>query len=49
MTEQAKQKRKEYFKQWRKENKDRIKGYQAKYWEKKTQVEPDQQEPGATN
>lgn len=49
MTDQAKEARKEYFKKWRKENRDKIRGYESKYWEKKKQSESSKQDSGATN
>lgn len=35
--EKAKEAKKRYMKEWRKNNKDRIIAYQEKYWEKKLQ------------
>jgi hypothetical protein len=43
MTEEAKAKRREYFKQWRKANKEKAKEYNARYWEKKAQEEGQQE------
>lgn len=35
MTEEAKQLRREYYKRWRKENPDKVRASQARYWDKK--------------
>ena len=35
MTEEQKQKQREYHKQWRKNNKDRVLKHQEDYWERK--------------
>lgn len=35
MNEQAKEARRAYKRQWQKENRDKIRRYQEKYWEKK--------------
>ena len=39
MTEQARAKRNEYAKKYREANKDRIKEYNTRYWEKKARQE----------
>jgi len=35
MTQEAKDAMKQYMREWRKKNKEKIKTYRAKYWEKK--------------
>lgn len=35
MTEQAREARREYMKQWRAENRDKTREYQQRYWAKK--------------
>lgn len=35
MTEEAKQAKREYAREWRKKNKDKIKAAQERYWNKK--------------
>lgn len=35
LSEEALKKRREYFKRWRQEHRDRVKEYQARYWAKK--------------
>lgn len=42
MTDQAKKQRNEYAKKWREANKEKVKEYQAKYWEKKAKVNDDE-------
>lgn len=37
MTEQAKEARRAYKREWNRKNKDRVKSYQEKYWTKKAQ------------
>ena len=37
MTPEAKEKRNEYMRQWRKNNKDRTKQHQADYWQKQAE------------
>ena len=37
MTEAAKAARREYKKKWQRENADKVKEYQARYWDKKAQ------------
>ncbi len=44
MTEQAKQARREYKRQWNRRNKDKVQQAQARYWEKKAQAAQDQQQ-----
>lgn len=39
MTEQARQKQRDYYKAWREANKEKIKQYNAKYWERKANAE----------
>lgn len=39
MNEAAKQARKEYQRQWRNKNKDKVKAAQERYWEKKAKEE----------
>lgn len=36
LTEQARLKRNEYMRNWRNENKDKVKAINSRYWEKKT-------------
>lgn len=35
MNDRAKEKRKEYYRKWRKNNKEKIKKYNSNYWERK--------------
>ncbi len=37
LTEEARKARNEYARKWREANKEKIKGYMAKYWERKGQ------------
>lgn len=37
LSEEAKQKRAEYQRNWRRKNPDRLRKYQASYWEKQAQ------------
>lgn len=39
MTEQAREAKREYMRKWRRENKDKVKQHQARYWERKAQEE----------
>jgi len=44
MTEQAKEARRAYKREWNRKNRDRVKAAQARYWEKKAQAAQDQQQ-----
>lgn len=44
MTEQAKAKRREYKKAWNAANKDKVKAYAQRYWEKKAAAQAAQEE-----
>ena len=39
MTEDAKQKRREYYKKWREKNREKVKEYNVRYWSKKAATE----------
>lgn len=43
MTEAAKAARREYMKKWQRENRDKIKAAQARYWDKKAREAEAQQ------
>lgn len=43
MTEQAKEARRAYKREWNRKNRDRVKAAQARYWERKAQAAQDQQ------
>lgn len=49
MTEQAKQARRDYKREWAKKNPERMKAAQERYWEKKAaaQAQPQQPRQGA--
>ena len=40
MTKEAREARREYHRKWQRENPDRVKEYQRKYWEKTGRREP---------
>ncbi|MBO4675183.1 MAG: hypothetical protein J5601_03755 [Elusimicrobiaceae bacterium] len=42
MTEQAKQARREYARQWRLKNPDKVKASIARYWEKKSKAQAEE-------
>lgn len=44
MTEQAKEARRAYKREWNRKNRDRVKAAQARYWERKAQAAQDQQQ-----
>ena len=44
MTEQAKEARRAYKREWNRKNRDRVKAAQARYWESKAQAAQDQQQ-----
>ena len=44
MTEQAKEARRAYKREWNRRNKDKVQQAQARYWEKKAQTAQDQQQ-----
>lgn len=37
MTEKAKAARRDYYRRWRKENRDKVRQYNANYWQKKAE------------
>lgn len=39
LSEEAKQKRAEYQRNWRRKNPDRLRKYQANYWERKAKTD----------
>ena len=39
VNEKAKEKRNEYLREWRKKNKEKVKRYNKKYWERKAEGE----------
>ena len=41
LTEAAKAASREYHKKWQQENRDKVKSYQSRYWEKKAQAAED--------
>lgn len=48
MTEQAKQARREYKREWNRKNRDRVKAAQARYWERRAaRSAQDQQQESA--
>lgn len=47
LSEEAKQARKEYRREWRAKNKDKVAESNRRYWEKKSQMIPDT--PAATD
>lgn len=48
MTEQAKEARRAYKREWNRKNRDRVKAAQARYWERKAQAAQDQQQEQET-
>ena len=48
MTEQAKEARRAYKREWNRKNKDKVQQAQARYWEKKAQAAQDQQQEQST-
>lgn len=44
MTEQAKEARRAYKREWNRRNKDKVQQAQARYWEKKAQAAQDQRQ-----
>lgn len=38
MSEEAREKRNAYLREWRKKNKDKVKEINKRYWEKKTKI-----------
>jgi hypothetical protein len=45
MTEAAAQARREYLRQWKRANPDKVKAHQARYWERKAAEAAGQQQP----
>ena len=44
MTEQAKEQRRAYRREWYKANRDRVRTYQEKYWEKRARMQEGMEE-----
>lgn len=47
MNEKAKEQRNAYMKEWRKNNKDKVKAAQEKYWENKYKKKLEEEKEGA--
>ena len=46
MTERAKKARREYKRKWNRENRDKVRAHQEKYWERKAlEMEETEQDP----
>ena len=47
MSENAAQARRDYYKEWRRKNPDKVSAYMKRYWEKKFQEKRSQEQPEA--
>ena len=46
LSEEAREKQREYLREWRKRNKDKVRSYNAGYWERKADKENEKLEVG---
>lgn len=47
MTEAAKKDRREYYREWRRKNPERVRAAQERYWEKRIQAQQNQERAAA--